>query len=149
VATLADRYAPDENEVTAKVLDGEAIIINLLTGVYYSMDGAGALVWQGIEQSATVGEIVDALSARTPSERARIESDILALVEQLLAEKMLKPAASPTATFLLEVSSLPSTWTTPELVVYRDMAEVLALDPPTPGVFDSLLKDPDPTAGNR
>jgi hypothetical protein len=149
VATLTDRYAPDENEVTAKVLDGEAIIINLLTGVYYSMDGAGALLWQGIEQSAAVGEVVDALAARTPADRARIEVEILALVEQLLDENMLKPAASPAAPFLLDVSSLPSAWTTPELVIYRDMAEVLALDPPTPGIFDSLLKDPDPSAGGR
>jgi hypothetical protein len=149
VATLADRYAPDENEVTAKVLDGEAIIINLLTGVYYSMDGAGALLWQGIEQSASLGQIVDALAARTPADRTRIEGDILTLVEQLLAEKMLKPGLPSAAPLLLEVSSLPATWTTPELVVYRDMAEVLALDPPTPGVFDSLLKDPDPSAGDR
>ena len=37
------RANPDE--VAAKVVQGEAIIINLATGVYYSMTGVGAAAW--------------------------------------------------------------------------------------------------------
>ncbi len=44
--TLNDRLRPREEEVASKVIDGEAIIINLANGVYYSMDKVGALVWE-------------------------------------------------------------------------------------------------------
>ena len=39
---LPERFRVNTEEVAAKVIDGEAIIINLTTGVYYSMDGVGA-----------------------------------------------------------------------------------------------------------
>jgi len=148
VATTEDRYIPDENEVTAKVVDGEAIIINLLTGVYYSMDGAGALVWQGIEKGASVGEIVEALAAVYAGAGERLGTDVPALVDRLVEERMVKPVTAALSPFTADTPLEPA-YATPELVAYRDMAEVLALDPPTPGVFDTLLRDPDPGSGNR
>ena len=36
---------PNVAEVAAKVMDGEAILINLANGMYYSMDGAGGFLW--------------------------------------------------------------------------------------------------------
>ena len=36
--TLQNRLRPNEEEVAGKVMDGDAIIINLSNGIYYSMD---------------------------------------------------------------------------------------------------------------
>ena len=36
-------FRPREEEIASKVIDGEAIIINLANGVYYSMDKVGAM----------------------------------------------------------------------------------------------------------
>ncbi|HYC53550.1 MAG TPA: PqqD family protein [Candidatus Binatia bacterium] len=144
--SLENRYLPDENEVTAKVIDGEAIIINLLSGVYYSMEGTGAWIWEGIENGRSVGDICAAIAAGYGVEVTRVQNDVTALIDQLLQERMIRdaagapPAASGAAT---GAGVAPGTaYHPPVLNVYRDMAEVLALDPPTPGVFDSLLKDP-------
>ena len=38
------RLRPNDAEVTATVIDDEAIMINLTSGVYYSTDGVGARV---------------------------------------------------------------------------------------------------------
>ena len=42
---LQSRLKPNEEEVAAKVLDGEAILINLSNGAYYSTDKRGAFIW--------------------------------------------------------------------------------------------------------
>jgi len=34
---------PNEEEVASKVMDGEAILINLSNGIYYSMDKVGGV----------------------------------------------------------------------------------------------------------
>ena len=41
---LKHRMQPNKEEVAAKVMDGEAILINLSNGIYYSMDKVGAVV---------------------------------------------------------------------------------------------------------
>ena len=49
----------NEQQVAAKVMDGEAIIINLGTGIYYSLGTTGGFIWSlaspalGISSSAT------------------------------------------------------------------------------------------------
>ena len=39
------RFRVNEKLVTSKMIDGEAIIINLATGMYHSLDKTGATVW--------------------------------------------------------------------------------------------------------
>ena len=51
------------DEVAAKVVQDEAIIINLATGVYYSMDAVGAAAWSLLETTGDVERTVDALVA--------------------------------------------------------------------------------------
>ena len=55
------------DEVAAKVVQGEAIIINLASGVYYSMTGVGAAAWGLLEATGDVERTVDTLCASTTS----------------------------------------------------------------------------------
>ena len=38
---MPERLMPKSDQIAAKVMDGEAVIIDLASGVYYSMDGGG------------------------------------------------------------------------------------------------------------
>jgi hypothetical protein len=58
------RLMPDSVNVAAKVIDGEAVILDVTRGTYYSMDGAGAVVWAAIEQGHSLGTIVRILGER-------------------------------------------------------------------------------------
>ena len=49
------RYRINYPQVINETIDGEAIIINLVTGSYYSLDKTGAEVWELIERSLAVG----------------------------------------------------------------------------------------------
>ena len=68
------RAKPDE--VAAKVIDGEAVLINLATGVYYSMRGSGAFLWSRLEPGSNIALLSAALAARYGLESVQARRDV-------------------------------------------------------------------------
>ena len=143
--TLSDRLQARGEEVAAKVMDGEAIIINLANGVYYSMDKVGGLIWEAIEKQSSVAAMIAEVVARydVPAEQAG--ADIQRILEELLQENLVTVSESngsaPMTTASRQQERLP--YEAPTLNIYRDMGDLLALDPPTPGLQDIAWKEPD------
>jgi hypothetical protein len=139
------RFVPREEDVASKVIDGEAIIINVASGTYYSLDDAGALVWQAIQEGRPLGDAIAVVVDRYDVPRARAEADVQSLVAELLREGLVgeaepgRPAAVEAAAGRRDKLS----YEPPVLNVYRDMAELLALDPPVPGLGDTPWKEPE------
>ncbi len=52
--------APDQ---TFSALDGEAVILNIASGVYYGLNEVGARIWELIQEPRSFGELQDALLA--------------------------------------------------------------------------------------
>lgn len=138
----ATRVVPNLAEVSGKVLDGEAIIINVSTGKYYSMDGVGALAWSLLEGGPTVSEIAQSISASHAVSAATALDDVSQLIGRLVEEGLVvvggearragdSEAAGPAPT---PHSRAP--YARPVLNVYTDMADLLALDPPMPMLAD-------------
>jgi len=53
---MPERLMPKSDQIAAKVMDGEAVIIDLASGVYYSMDGVGGLIWSLIEATQSMDD---------------------------------------------------------------------------------------------
>ena len=68
--------------IAHEIIDGEAIIVNLENGNYYSLDKTGAELWNFVEKGLNVPEIIDGLAKRYEGNRAEIETS----VSQLLAD---------------------------------------------------------------
>lgn len=129
------RLRPDTVNVAAKVIDGEAVILDVTRGTYYSMDGAGAVVWSAIEQGHSLREIVGILEQRYEGSVSEFEREVQGLIEQLLGEGLVVPAegAGPSAVEPVPGSGgVRQPFTPPTLNKYTDMADLLALDPPMP-----------------
>ena len=128
------RFVVNTPGVAAKVIEGEAIIMNLSTGMYYSMDGVGALLWEWVERGHSVGEIVDGLADRYETSISQVQADVEHLLDQVIQEGLVSIASAGSATPGMigppADSRLP--YRSPELIRYSDMAELLALDPPMP-----------------
>jgi hypothetical protein len=131
----ARRYGPSPG-VAAEVIDGEAVIINLDTGVYHSMDRVGAQVWQSLAEGRTVDEVADALSGATGVSPDIASVDVQRVLESLLAEGLLI-ARQGAETQRAPLSFGSGIYAPPTLTSYRDMKDLLALDPPAPGL-DSI-----------
>jgi hypothetical protein len=84
-------------------LKGEAAVLNLKNGVYYGLESVGAFVWSLVQRPRSVGELRDALLQEYDVEPGRCESDLLALLQKLLAEGLIElkseaiPSASPSS----------------------------------------------------
>lgn len=127
------RYSVRGEEVAAKVFDDEVVVVHLGTCTYYSASGSGADAWTWIEEGRPVGEVAAAIAARYRIDAARAVEDVARFVDQLLAEGLVVPTLEEAAGHLPPPSSANGReYAPPELHAYRDMADLLALDPPLP-----------------
>jgi hypothetical protein len=138
-------FRPREEEVASKVIDGEAIIINLANGVYYSMDKVGALVWDRLQTGDTLDDVIVAVTDAYEVSREQAESNVHELVQELLQENLVIASengkTAPAEALTECTDKLP--YEVPKLNIYRDMGDLLALDPPVPGLGDTPWKEPE------
>ncbi len=78
-------------------LAGEAAVLNTRTGVYYGLDPVGARVWKLLQQPRSVDELRETLLSEYDVAPQRCESDLLALLEKLLAEGLIETRDGPAA----------------------------------------------------
>ena len=141
--SLHDRLRPNDEEVAAKVMDGEAVLINLGTGLYYSMDNAGGVIWALIEQQRPIGEAAGVLARLYGIAPEQAQADALALAEELLAEGLVLRADGAAASADGDPELFDDRpYEKPRLQTYRDMADLLALDPPMPGLKEAPWRGP-------
>ena len=128
-------YLTDDTRLTARgnpivheTLDGEAVIINLQSGTYYSLQGVGAVLWQDLVRSTTVAELGRRLA-----------------IEAVLADEALRPALDQFVAGLYDEALIavepppagaPAEGAVPEVVRealalqrFTDVQALLALDP--------------------
>jgi len=142
--SLHTRFSVNEGEVCAKVVDGEAIIINMSNGIYYSLDGVGGVIWEMIERGYTVEEMVTAISAHYKVSPETVKLDLECLQRDLVQENIVKASTekSPQGETQEWQIRQNGSYESPKLNIYRDMGNLLALDPPMPGLHEMTWKDP-------
>lgn len=120
------RLRPKSDTVVADVVENEAVIINVESGIYYSTEGVGGWIWSNIALGAPLDAVCNrlvALSGESGAARA-FETFVARLHEEGLVEDAEVGADEPLPD--------PARYEAPDLVVYRDMKDLMALDPPMP-----------------
>ena len=140
--TLQARFRPNEKEVAAKVLDGEAIIINLSNGIYYSMDKVGGFLWAMVAEGHSLEEILAAIVARYDVSLEQARADIERLATELLQENVVLASDHTPPPREHPEPRQKVAYESPQLNIYRDMGDLLALDPPMPGLEEIPWKEP-------
>jgi hypothetical protein len=128
------RLQPNLANIAARVIDGEAIILDVTRGAYYSMDGAGAVVWELITEGRPLGQIAGALAERFDGPEALIETELERLATELVREGLVFEAnGNGKRTDPIPVhTGARDAFRAPVLHKYTDMGDLLALDPPMP-----------------
>ncbi|HEY6599698.1 MAG TPA: PqqD family protein [Pseudomonadales bacterium] len=130
----SDVITANEQQVAAKVMEGEAILINLTTGAYYSTPSTGGFIWSLVERRLSIGEMVCAVTEHYDVARPRAEADVLRLCEELCAEGLALALAGVGRGVAPKAAGARLPYEAPALEKYTDMAEMFALDPPLPGL---------------
>src|SRR6266545_3901249 len=85
------RYRVNSSQVINETIDGEAIMINLATGSYYSLDRVGGDVWSLLEASLPVQDIVTELGRRYEAAEEDIRRGVEDLLQRLSGEELVVP----------------------------------------------------------
>lgn len=87
--SLGNRALVPEAVITRE-LDGETILLNLDTGIYFGLDKVGTDVWRAIRAADTLGAALDLVQSEYDVDPAVLRSDFLRLVGELLAKGLLQ-----------------------------------------------------------
>src|SRR5437867_10897041 len=68
-------------DVTFRELDGEIVILNLETGIYFGLDAVGARTWRLIEDHGSLGVVCEALRSQYDAASTLLERDVLQLAD--------------------------------------------------------------------
>ena len=82
--TLAARVRPSAEVLTQEV-GGEAVLLDLAGERYFGLDPVGTRIWALLAQAPVLEQVHAILCEEFQAEPARIETDLLALVQQLAA----------------------------------------------------------------
>jgi len=150
MVSLDTRLRPNDEEVIGKVLDGEAILINLATGSYYAIPDVGAFIWPAIEAQCSVEEIAVRVNATYDVSLEQARVDMLAFATRLMDEGIVTPASDARGD---RPAPAPppqrAPYAAPQLTVYSDMRNLLALDPPMPSVDELAGAGRDERSGSK
>lgn len=135
--TMRAYYRINDPTVSHQILDGEAIIINLESGNYYSLDRLGADVWTAIGENVASDGIVERLIRRCGGDRVVIDKAVAELLTDLEKESLIVPdearklegARAFDGLVEPEAEAVKVGFEAPKLQKYTDMQELLLLDP--------------------
>jgi hypothetical protein len=133
----SDRFEFNRSEVAVKMIDGEAVAIDVLTGTYHGMTGTACRILRLMELGLSLGQIADTVEARHPEARGQVRGDLLKFASQLLEHRIVRQTTGPDQASDTTPAFDDATYAAPELETYDDMAELLAIDLPIPIVLDT------------
>ena len=78
-----DTVVAASEDTVFRELDGQSVLLNLATGMYFGLDAVGTRVWQLLEADPDVQAAFAALAGDYDVDAAQLEADLLALLRQL------------------------------------------------------------------
>ncbi len=108
------------------------------------MNNLGGKVCECIEQEQSLEQIIQAVVTSYDISQEQAKKDIESLAGQLLEENLIVLKENGKSTHLNcgGKSQNTSPYETPSLNIYRDMGDLLALDPPMPGMAETPWQKP-------
>ena len=78
------------DQVVFRELEGEAVLLNLETGVYFGLNDVGTRIWARLQQDGSLQNVFDTMQQQYSVEPQRLEKDILDLIEQMCAKGLVQ-----------------------------------------------------------
>ncbi|MDP2939172.1 MAG: PqqD family protein [Candidatus Omnitrophota bacterium] len=88
--STAKRYKIDKDKITYRIIDAEAVILNLDNGYYYSLNETGTKIWKHINDGKNLSEILDSLKTEFQIPENKLKNDLFGLIKDLEKEELVK-----------------------------------------------------------
>lgn len=128
------RFRVNTPTVTHETIDGEAVIINLDSGNYYSLVDVGSFIWGLVDHGASANEVQNLVLQTYEGSATDIDRGVQELLVQLQLENLIVPVDESTMVALDQIAPSNNNhekplFNPPSLHKYSDMQELLLLDP--------------------
>jgi hypothetical protein len=119
----------NQPQVISQTIDDEAVVINLLTGTYYSLTGSAGAIWRAVEMGLSNAEIpawLESQFVNCGTDLAKITADFLA---ELQAESLIYAGVKNVPSEMPPAATKRAVFSPPTFKKFTDMQEMLLLDP--------------------
>jgi hypothetical protein len=109
--------------------NGETVVIHFDRGTYFSLRGSAGTIWSLLQTPTSIAAIVAAAGTHAHPLSADFEAMLTKFVAKLAEHDLI--TSSPVAAAPAEISAeaIVSLAEPPDLEIYSDLAELIALDP--------------------
>jgi hypothetical protein len=73
-------------DVVFRELDGEAVILNLESGMYFGLDPIGTRIWRLVEENGSLRAVWEAMQREFEAPGDTLRSDLLTFINELSAK---------------------------------------------------------------
>ncbi|MGH7935040.1 MAG: PqqD family protein [Candidatus Binataceae bacterium] len=77
-------------DVVWREVAGEVVILNIVTGIYFGLEGAGSEMWRKLAENGSVDKALEVLEREFDASPADLRRDLEALVQQLTDKNLLE-----------------------------------------------------------
>jgi hypothetical protein len=131
---MPTHYRSNGPRFVDETIDGEALVMDMVKGSYYSCVGASAFAWNALARGMTADDLTAMLVARYGISDADAARDVDGFVTTLLTEEMLVPDDHDQANDAPTRTTLDALVPQPEyralaLERFNDLADLILLDP--------------------
>jgi hypothetical protein len=121
---MATAYLQNSESVTSETFDDDTVLINFLTGTYFSLRGSAPAIWRLLESPISLEKVVEAVSGDSSGAREAIQR----MLDVLVAEDCVRNVeVDASAMAMPQTTSTP--YTPPIIEVFHDLQELISIDP--------------------
>ncbi len=91
---MAATVALRSSGVTWRLVDGEVVVLDLVSSRYFSVNGPGSRLWELLDRGASPADLEDALQRAYGLEPERARTDVQTFLGKLVAFGLLTPGAA-------------------------------------------------------
>src|SRR6516162_6658945 len=115
--------------ITSRSFGDEIVAADFRSGVYFSMLGSAAQIWEGLIAGMPVDRVVSEVSALSDADPKAFAEAAKAFVDSLVAERLIEPGEQMVAAAWKPASPIDGRYGLPLLERFTDMEDLLRLDP--------------------
>jgi hypothetical protein len=90
-----DTYLVASDDVLSSPLGGEVVLLEPRAGVYYSLNEVGAVMWEQLQQPASLDAVCEAIVAEFEVDRSTCEPDVRRVLGELLRHNLAEVVPPP------------------------------------------------------
>lgn len=88
---FSKRYVICNEKIDYRIIDDRAIILNINSAYFYTLEEAGTVIWKELIKQKTLNEIAELVMDEYEVSKEEANRDIVELISEMEKERLIKP----------------------------------------------------------